>query len=300
MPDVRATLQRDAATGAYPVKIVQSGQHLLIASVDDDALAAGLCVGMRLVDLEAGGMEYDISELRLRALTAVMSRHRSVTLVCSSDESGAATVISSLAAADCSISHEQSPVHTLRGLLSADEVDLLHTTAKELQLSQAPHAYDNVLINSSADDMPFGLRPQHESIFLHEGGYLAHACPALCRKLVGAVRRLYDGDSDALGVRCIEYHTYRIGGALLDPEHRDMGSMLTMSCLLSRPSDMEGGVFITWDDGQAVHHDDLQRGDAVVFHSERVHNVGAVMGGTRHSLVIELWMGPDNKHDRHS
>ena len=101
-------------------------------------------------------------------------------------------------------------------------------------------------------------------------------------------------------VRCIEYHTYRIGGALLDPEHRDMGSMLTMSCLLSRPSDMEGGVFITWDDGKAVHHDDLQRGHAVVFHSERVHNVGAVMGGTRHSLVIELWLGLDNKHDRHS
>ena len=44
---------------------------------------------------------------------------------------------------------------------------------------------------------------------------------------------------------------------------------------------------------------ELGCGDAVIFHSERVHNVSAVMGGVRHSLVIELWEGPDNRCDRH-
>jgi hypothetical protein len=61
----------------------------------------------------------------------------------------------------------------------------------------------------------------------------------------------------------------RIGGALLDPEHRDMGSTVTLSCLLSDPSTFEGGTFLTWESGRAVCHDDLAIGDAVVFHSER-------------------------------
>ena len=85
----------------------------------------------------------------------------------------------------------------------------------------------------------------------------------------------------------------------MDPNHRDMGSALTLSCLLSSPDDVDGGVFMTWDHGQAVYHDDLACGDGVVFHSERVHNVSAVLGGTRHSLVVELWEGPDNRHNRH-
>ena len=79
-----------------------------------------------------------------------------------------------------------------------------------------------------------------------------------------------------------------------------MGSTLTMSALLSDPSSFEGGAFMTWVRGQPVCHDDLACGDAVVFHSERVHNVSAVMGGVRNSLVIELWDGPDNRRDRHS
>ena len=53
-----------------------------------------------------------------------------------------------------------------------------------------------------------------------------------------------------------------------------------------------------WDGGEPVMHE-LGCGDAVIFHSERVHNVSAVMGGVRHSLVIELWEGPDNRCDRH-
>lgn len=295
---VRATLLRDGDDSApFGLGLVEAGATLIVNRASEEARSSGICVGMRLVDLVAGGMDYDVSALRLRALNAVLSRHKSVTFVCSASIGEAAAT--SLAALDASISHEDSPVHKLRSLLSPAEVEELHAAAKELQLRQEPHTYDNVLINNSAEDMPFGLRPQHESVFLHENGFFRHNCPQLCRKLVSAVRRHADGGS-SLGVRCIEYHTYRIGGALLDPEHRDMGSTLTMSCLLSDPSEMDGGTFITWEHGQPVYHDDLERGDAVVFHSERVHNVGAVMGGTRHSLVIELWDGPDNQTDRHS
>lgn len=73
-----------------------------------------------------------------------------------------------------------------------------------------------------------------------------------------------------------------------------------MSVLLTDPSELDGGAFMTWQGGAAVYHDDLLAGDAVVFDSERVHNVSPVMEGIRNSLVIELWSGPDNRADRHS
>ena len=87
---------------------------------------------------------------------------------------------------------------------------------------------------------------------------------------------------------------------MLDPDHRDHGSTLTLSVLLSDPEEVEGGTLITWTGGTPCHHDELRCGDGVVFHSERVHNVSAVMGGTRHSMVIELWVGAENTRDRHS
>jgi len=44
----------------------------------------------------------------------------------------------------------------------------------------------------------------------------------------------------------------------------------------------------------------MRRGDALLFHSEKVHNVAAVTRGLRNSLVIELWQGPCNLRDRYS
>ena len=55
---------------------------------------------------------------------------------------------------------------------------------------------------------------------------------------------------------------------------------------------------MTFDMGRPVLHE-LERGDAVLFHSEKVHNVTAVMDGLRQSLVIELWDGSNNVADRH-
>jgi predicted 2-oxoglutarate/Fe(II)-dependent dioxygenase YbiX len=97
-----------------------------------------------------------------------------------------------------------------------------------------------------------------------------------------------------LSIRCVEFHTYTAGGGLMSLVHRDRGSVLTISVLLSSPAACEGGEFITWtrdgtrDGTEKVHHG-MQRGDGIFFHSEKTHNVEMVTSGRRHSLVIELW-----------
>lgn len=102
----------------------------------------------------------------------------------------------------------------------------------------------------------------------------------------------------SLTVRCCELHRYDVGGALMNRDHRDSGSSLTLSVTLSDPKDVSGGQFVTWEgvDGHAwsdsdtptVHH--LGKGDGILFRSEDLHNVLPVTrGGPRLSLVIELW-----------
>lgn len=44
----------------------------------------------------------------------------------------------------------------------------------------------------------------------------------------------------------------------------------------------------------------LKQGDAILFRSEKHHNVTTVREGKRQSLVIELWLGPENTFDRNS
>merc|ERR1712060_613422 len=84
--------------------------------------------------------------------------------------------------------------------------------------------------------------------------------PAIERKLVAAMlsHDLWGlcCDHAALNVRCFEYHVYSSGGALLDPNHRDQDSLLTVSVLLSEPEEFSGGAFITWmpEDGRRVAH----------------------------------------------
>ena len=89
-----------------------------------------------------------------------------------------------------------------------------------------------------------------------------------------------------------------VGGGLMERGHRDKGSAISLSALLTAPGG--GGAFMTWDaDGGAVEHA-LQPGDAVVFASERTHNVSLVTSGTRQTVVIELWDGGINLRDRYS
>ena len=60
----------------------------------------------------------------------------------------------------------------------------------------------------------------------------------------------------------------------------------------------DGGTFLTWDEaGRPVPHE-LGRGDAIVFNSEKVHNVSPITRGVRVALVLELWLAGPNVHDR--
>lgn len=89
-------------------------------------------------------------------------------------------------------------------------------------------------------------------------------------------------------VRTIELHHYSTGGGLLTPGHRDCGSDLTISILLSCPESTSGGDFVTYTDGVPKAHK-MGRGDAILFKSEKLHNVSTVTKGIRQSLVVELW-----------
>ena len=71
--------------------------------------------------------------------------------------------------------YDASPVTTIRGVLSPDEVRLVHAAAAELQLHQPPLDYDATL--RPADELPFGLKPPHQSLFLHEGAFLMKRHP---------------------------------------------------------------------------------------------------------------------------
>ena len=137
----------------------------------------------------------------------------------------------------------------------------------------------------------------------HEVRYLHRAAPRsshLIERLIAAMRasEICGGSGGALRVRCIELHTYAVGGGLMERGHRDKGSAISLSALLTAPGG--GGAFTTWDaEGGAVEHA-LRPGDAVVFASEKTHNVSLVTSGTRQTVVIELWDGGANARDRYS
>lgn len=150
----------------------------------------------------------------------------------------------------------------------------------------------------------------HEALFLHHGYTMAdgvwrtfpQAHPTLFAKLLSTVRsrahaaRLCS-HSESLNVRCIEFHEYTPGGGLTDLGHTDQGSTLTFSVALTPSDEYEGGRFSTTD-ACGVRTHELERGEAIVFCSDMVHNVSTLESGTRHSLVVELWKGAPNARDR--
>ena len=71
--------------------------------------------------------------------------------------------------------------------------------------------------------------------------------------------------------------------------------------LLTAPDEYSGGTFITCArDGEEHVEHHVARGDALLFFSEKMHNVTPVTAGVRHSLVMELWQGKPNTVDRFS
>ena len=97
------------------------------------------------------------------------------------------------------------------------------------------------------------------------------------------------------------------GGAVSDPQHRDHGSLLTLSVLLTSPAEFEGAALLlhgaeapgTPEDEAADLAPPLACGDGMLFASEKRHNVTPLTEGTRRSFIIELWEGPTNRHNRH-
>lgn len=180
---------------------------------------------------------------------------------------------------------------------------------------------------AGAYDVAYGKA--HAALFMHRRGYFGSTLPELLPRLVEQMRQAavkWHGEeaAAAMSLRCIELHTYQAGGGLLDVDHRDTGSAVSMSILLSEAAQMEGGRFITWGlkagcvrcataesrAGRAAEAEvacttcptsrlhEMARGDALLFDSEKSHNVSTLTRGVRHSLVLELWSGPQNTYDR--
>ena len=101
----------------------------------------------------------------------------------------------------------------------------------------------------------------------------------------------------SLNIRTVEFHTYVPGEGLSVRGHRDQGSLLTISILLTDADAVGGGTFTTFKGGRRATHDASRR-DALLFHSDKMHNVLPVTHGVRHALVLELWQGKPNEVDR--
>ena len=197
---------------------------------------------------------------------------------------------------------EGAPVK-LRSILSAAEISRCHEIACASGRRSEPAAAWRrpVQVCAALADCWFDViySAEHVSLFLHRDGLFARRCPELLHKLIGTMRTSGCVDpSTALQVRCIELHSYAVGGALSAPLHRDSGSTVTISIQLSDAACFEGGRFVTWsNEGEPEYHS-LEQGDAVLFNSMDLHNVTMVTRGVRHSLVCELWTEPANNHDR--
>lgn len=210
---------------------------------------------------------------------------------------------------------EATAVVTIRGLLSDDEIGECFRTAEALE-GGARGRFAAAASSLDVTRFPHHVRygSDHVAIFLHRDDHFSRASPSLHDKLIRTMctqPSMYLSPQIGLKVRVIELHSYTPGDGLMIDGHRDQGSLLTMSVLLSDPSDFEGGTFATCAKGTpADSHTEgmprehvlhpVQRGDAILFHSEKMHNVLPVTRGVRHALVLELWQQEANRHDRHS
>lgn len=144
---------------------------------------------------------------------------------------------------------------------------------------------------------------EHVVLYMHLNDWFVRTLPDLWCRIRGGMesRPWMEGgvpvlDSGFVGadtqsmsrVRSIELHHYATGGGLVTPGHRDCGSDLTISVLLSDPAEVSGGDFVTYREGVPVAHK-MGRGDAILFKSEDLHNISTITSGLRQSLVVELW-----------
>ena len=184
----------------------------------------------------------------------------------------------------------QAPV-ILRDLLTAEDVSKLRRMRAALEASGREAHMFRDSTNAS----------NHAVCYLHYDGFAQRTEPELMERLLAAMRAhapaAWPRSTRELRVRCIELHTYKEGGGLFLPSHRDNDSVLTLSCRVSEDGAYDKGRFVTYDRGAPVAHR-LDQGSAVLFPSEKLHNIEKVESGTREALVIELWEGDTNGVDR--
>jgi hypothetical protein len=211
----------------------------------------------------------------------------------------------------------------VKGLLSPAEVQAVRALGERLLLEQA--AGDVASADALASLDLFDSAPaadavsaaeacchaaaEHRVVHLHRARAIQRELPALLERVLNRLRaedgarwRLLRGREG--GVRSAEFHVYTEGGSVVDPEHRDAGSLLTLSVLLTPADEFEGGAFLAHapsaDGGTALAPvGQLACGDGVLFASEKRHNVTPVTHGTRRTFVVELWAGAPNLHNRH-
>ena len=238
-------------------------------------------------------------------------------------------------------------IGVLRRLLSSDDIAALNDLGSEMMAAEPPtvELEDETLFSlnlfdaaaseadvlSAAEDC-WHTAGKHRVVHLHRAGRLQATLPRLLERVLQAVRAA-DAKADrllvgrAVGVRSAELHIYGVGGAVSDPQHRDMGSLLTLSALLTPPDAFEGAAFTcrctapphepqqetrqgpeggggsheggAWRREGDVLTPRLGAGDAVLFASEKQHNVTPLTSGARRAFVLELWAGPTNAHNRH-
>lgn len=196
----------------------------------------------------------------------------------------------------------------LRNLLNADEINeiLAHVSAEGVWprgVDQADRTCQDAGEELRSAPHHFAWTEDHVVLYMHnKENWFVEALPSLWCVIRGAMesRPWMNGgvpvlDESWVGseqsmeqVRCIELHHYSTGGGLLIPGHRDTGSDLTISVLLSDPVDVSGGDFVTYRDGVPIAHE-MKQGDAILFNSEDLHNISTVTGGVRQSLVVELY-----------
>ena len=131
-------------------------------------------------------------------------------------------------------SPETLPALVIPQLLSPEEVKQCFSAGSEVGSSIEPFATSSWLCAAlRATPHDIGYSGEHVALYLHKGGYLQTKQPALCDKLLHSMRRQPGNWGDpalALQVRCIELHTYAVGGGACATEQR-LQSRLTSAHL---------------------------------------------------------------------
>lgn len=188
----------------------------------------------------------------------------------------------------------------LRGVFSQADIDSLDRLYAAMKAESKSSTASGVSLIFPEDEMEQDWGECHEVIFMQLQERFDRELPELLQKLYAFLQEHDEWNQLSIPFvrRSVEYHVYRKDGELLDAGHCDSGSLLTISVLLNDPEEFSGGRFITWDGKNPIYHDSLQKGDGILFCSEKVHNVETVTSGVRRVFVMELWSGKKTVVDR--